>query len=224
MTKGFIMVTLLVLFFPDNKMKNNWDNVKLTNSIEDYQNYLINNPETPHIKEITDSLRIFWERINIRRPHNNSLGLNNFRLLINYEGRLLFEHSPIEKGYLKVKIINSIINTPYVETRIIELDTLGTFEVSKGTVDIATDIELSPDIYSSIIQLVKDSFIELRNYYSNKIWEKNLDELNPIQLEIIEREVPINIRFETYNTQLKPGPPLLKFWPDSLIIKEFECQ
>lgn len=224
MTKGFIMVTLLVLFFPDNKMKNNWDNVKLTNSIEDYQNYLINNPETPHIKEITDSLRIFWERINIRRPHNNSLERNNFRLLINYEGRLLFEHSPIEKGYLKVKIINSIINTAYVETRIIELDTLGTFEVSKGTVDIATDIELSPDIYSSIIQLVKDSFIELRNYYSNKIWEKNLDELNPIQLEIIEREVPINIRFETYNTKLKPGPPLLKFWPDSLIIKEFECQ
>ncbi len=63
-------------------------------TIENYQNYLIENPKTPFLITITDSLRQMWDRENIKNYHcfcycNCIEIIANSRDKIYLEGKLL---------------------------------------------------------------------------------------------------------------------------------------
>lgn len=77
-----IMTSILIAIFIIVSCKNQdsnsvWLEIRNSNSIEKYQDFLIQNPETKYLKEITDSLRLFWRRESLRDlehyRHRNNL-------------------------------------------------------------------------------------------------------------------------------------------------------
>ncbi len=227
MKYSFTLFLTLVILNSCSLSKSNgeWTKVKQTCTKETYQDFLIKYPRTRHLKEITDSLRVFWKRYNESLYHAHGHG-NCIRLLINSEGMLLFRSTPINRAQLKDQIKKSILNPDRLESlpefKTVEIKDLGTFEVSKGIIEIGTDKKLNPKTYSIIIEIVKETFIEIRNDYSEKLWGKKVKELNQIEQNQIELIVPIRIRFESFDTNPPMPTPLPRhldheiFLPDSI--------
>lgn len=207
-----IFLTLFILNSCSLSNSNDeWKTVKQTCTTETYQDFLIKYPRTKHLKEITDSLRVFWKRHNESIAHSHCHG-NCIKLLINSEGMLLLNYKPIVKGQLKEYIKKSILNSDRLESlpefKTVEIKDLGTFEVSSGIIEIGTDKELKPKKYSLIIETVKEAFVEIRNDFSTKLWGKKINDLNQIEQNQIELIVPIRIRLESFDTNpAMPTPP-----------------
>jgi len=126
---------------------------------------------------------------------------------------------------MKEKIKYSILNPEDLpdlpDKEIVTIENLGDFEVSRGVIDIFTDKELKKELYSEAIELVKESFMEIRNDISMKLYGKDFKKLNQKQKENIETIMPIKIRFERYiaGPPEVPPPP-----PDSLLIDDIEME
>jgi len=221
-----LVISLILISCKAQDSKHEWNEIKKSGSVEKYQDYLIKYPQTKHLSEITDSLRNFWKEYAVENWHYDCFG-NCLILLINKNGELLFENKQVDENDLKEKIKYSILNPEYSENlpekEPVLTENLGEFMVSRGMIDIIADKELNVKKYSQIIKLVKESFIEMREWYSNEIFGKpfkNLDEKQKKDIEII---VPMRIRFERYlpvPKDIPPPPPRPsaheKYWPDSL--------
>ena len=212
---NYIFILCIIILSSCNREKsgNEWLTVKNTRSINSYQNFLIDNPQTKYLPEITDSLRIFWERYYYTHMNHDCFG-NCLTLLINQNGQLLFESKPIHNNELKEVIKYSITNPDELidlpEKKIVTIHKFGDFYVSRGVIDISTDKNLDPKIYSEIIGIVRQGFLELQNECSLKLYGKKLSKLNDKQKSTIDSIMPISMRFERYVPEpptLPPSPP-----------------
>ena len=182
-------------------------------SIASYQDFLIKNPETPFIIEITDTLRQLWDRENIKNYHCfcNS---NCIELLINSDNELLLDGEKIKIQDLKELILYSIENPDnkqnLPEKEIIKSE-FGTFVRSKGIIDIITK-NINSKFYSETIIAVKSAFVEIRKEWAKYFYDTDYDDLNKKCKEKIDKLIPVRIRFERYmpwNLRL-PLPPSQK--------------
>ncbi len=207
-----ILFCLFVLFLIINS--GNCQEMKpllLESSIKNYQKYLLDNPRTPHLKEITDSLRLMWDRQNIKNFHTfcNS---NCLEVFMNSKDKILFEEKEIDKSELKELIYYSIKNPnnrqDLPEKRIVKTDLFGDFYCSTGVVDIITN-DANPELYSDIIVLVKDAFMEIRKEWARYMYSQDYLTLSERIKKDIDIIIPIKIRFERYmpwNLRLPPLP------------------
>ncbi len=200
----------------ENRNEDGWAKVRKSCSIEEYQEYLIENPNTIHLNEIVDSLKIFWEKENFKRikefGHTDCYG-NCLTLKILSENHIEFNNQSIKREELKETIKYSIINPDYLpnlpETETITIPSIGDVSKSKGFIDIISENSFEKETYSEIIEIVKRSFLEIRNDWSFAIFNKRLEILESKEKEIIEQIVPMNIRFERLNIKEfeEPLPP-----------------
>lgn len=182
-------------------------------SIKSYQNFLIKNPETQLIIQITDSLRQLWDRENIKNYYCfcNS---NCIELFINSDNELLLKGEKIKIQDLKELILYSIENPNnkqnLPEKEIIKSE-FGAFVRSKGMIDIITK-NIDPKLYTEIIIEAKSAFFEIRKEWAKYFYDTEYDDLNKKYKEKIDKLIPIRIRFERYmpwNLRL-PLPPSQK--------------
>jgi hypothetical protein len=182
-----------------------WIEIRKSNSIEKYQDYLIENPQTKYLKEITDSLRLFWIKNASKNLSHYNHG-NNINIDLN-NGLISFDGFLIEKSKLSDTLKYSIQN-PYnlpglPEKDIIKIDGVGEFEFSLAIIDIRSEQDVNPKLYSEIINIVIKDFSDFRDFYSLNIYGKKFKDLNIGQKETIQKIVPLNIRFE----KTRPVPP-----------------
>jgi len=194
-----------------------WFEIKESCSIDAYQDYLIKYPQTSHLPEIIDSLKVFWRKEIIETGRNDCHG-NCLTLLINKNGQLLYEGKFVTEDELKKEIKYAILNPdnlPHLpDKKTISIEKLGNFMVSSALVDIGTDNQIGPQLFSDLILSVKSCFIEIREEYANKLFGKELDKLSTIDRKNIEKIVPIRIMFERY---VLP-PDVSPLPPDSIVI------
>jgi hypothetical protein len=200
----------------ENRIEDGWAKVRKSCSIEEYQEYLIENPNTIHLIEIVDSLKIFWEEKNnkiiLEGGHTDCYG-NCLTLKIMNENHIEFNNQSIKREELKETIKYSIINPEYLpnlpDKETLTIPSIGDVVKSKGVIDIISENSFEKETYSEIIEIVKRSFLEIRNDLSFAIFNKRLEILENKEKEIIEQIVPMNIRFERLNIKEfeEPLPP-----------------
>jgi len=217
--KRLTIVILSMLCFEsciENRIEDGWAKIRKSCSIEEYQEYLIENPNSIHLNEIVDSLKIYWEKRNFERiiefGQTDCYG-NCLTLKIMNDNQIEFNNQRIKREELKETIKFSIINPDYLpnlpETEIITIPSIGDVSKSKGFIDIISESGFEKETYSEIIEIVKNSFFEIRNDWSFAIFKNSFERLENKEKEIIEQIVPMNIRFERLNFKEfeKPLPP-----------------
>lgn len=177
-----------------------WRKVKNTHSIEKYQNYLINHPQTVHSLEIRDSLRVFWDRY--AREHWNQCdwAINTLTLIVDKQGQYFLNDNKIDKSKLLDNIEYSVSN-PFNSVLLpskkeVEIEDLGIFEVSRGVLNITVDRELDTQAYSDLLIILRKSYQRMRDECAIHLYERSLEELNMAQRANIETIVPMRIRIE----------------------------
>jgi hypothetical protein len=200
----------------ENRIEDGWAKVRKNCSIEEYQEYLLENPNSVHLKEIIDSLRIFWEERNYKiiseGGHIDCFG-NCLTLRIMKNNQIEFGNQITEKEQLEEKIKYSILNPENLpnlpEKELITILEIGNVLKSKGFIDIISEDGFDNVTYSEIIGIAKKSFWEIRNENAIAIYNKGYEKLEKQEKEIIEQIVPLNIRFERmiFKEFEEPLPP-----------------
>ena len=120
-----ILIAILIIVSCKNQVANSdWYEIRNSNSIEKYQDFLIQNPETKYLKEIADSLRLFWHRESLK-DFEHYKHRNNLIIEIKND-QLRFDDSIIEKEKLADTLKYSIKNphdwTDFAEKVIVEIE------------------------------------------------------------------------------------------------------
>lgn len=183
----------------------------LDRSIENYQNYLIENPTSPHIISITDSLRQMWDTKNIKNFHCFCY-CNCIDLLVNSKNEIKLENKKVSITELKDALVVAIDNPENLqnlpEKEIIKPEYFGDFVRSKGIVDILTQ-NANPEFYSKIIEITKSAFDEIRERWAKYFFDKDYFNLDEDLKGKLDDLLPYKIRFERYmpsNLRLPPPP------------------
>lgn len=200
----------------ENRIEIGWAKARKSCSIEEYQEYLIENPNSVHLKEIIDSLRIFWEERNYNKisesGHTDCFG-NCLTLRIMKNNQIEFDNKKAEKEQLEKEIKYSLSNPDDLpnlpEKELITIPEIGNALKSKGFLDIISEDGFEKVTYTEIIKIAKKSFEGIRNEWSVAIYNKSFEKLENQEKEIIKQIVPMNIRFErlNFNEYEEPLPP-----------------
>ncbi len=180
-------------------------------TIENYQNYLIVNPETPFLITITDSLRQMWDRENIKIYHCFCY-CNCLEIIVNSKDKIYLEGKLLGINQLQDSLEYSFRNPdwhqdlPEIET-IITKD-FGPVNRSKGIIDIITK-NIDSASYSRIIEDAKQVFLTERQFFAKLIYAKNYEDLSKEIKSEIDTLFPFRIRFERYIPEKLrlPNPP-----------------
>ncbi|MFV0507054.1 MAG: hypothetical protein ACK5L5_10180 [Bacteroidales bacterium] len=197
----WIAVCFFILFScKKDSLEKNWLKTRKTNSIERYQNYLVNNPQTIHSLEIRDSLRIFWERYAKKQWGQCDWQVNTLILSIDKDGTILFENEEVKKNKLSDKLEYSISN-PFNSIHLpfkheVDIEEIGEVDVSLGVINVISDRGLDNQQYAEIILLLRACYQKMRNECAMHLYEKPLSELSKREKKNIETIVPMRLRLE----------------------------
>jgi hypothetical protein len=214
-----ILVVFVIVSCSSNSKDKNWELVKSSRSISEYQNFLISNPETDHFIEAIDSLKILWKRKveleGCQYGHGNTI-----QLLINKEDMIYFNREFVKVQDLSEKVRYAISNPDQIEslpeTKQVEIEGLGNWEQSRGLVDIKSDSLINKDFYSKVLKQVIKGFYLMRNDLAIKKYGIEYAKNDSKIKDIINQAIPIKIRFERY---IIP-PDLRPIGNDSIIIQD----
>lgn len=213
--KHIYYILIFLLIFTKDVNCQDIETIVGSKTIENYQKFLIENPCSPLIISITDSLRQMWDRQNIENYHCycNS---NCIEILVNSKNEIRFENKDINISNLKESLIYAIENPNnkqnLPEKEIIKSKFFGDIVRSKGIVDIMTS-DVTPEFYSEIIVVVESAFIEIRVKWAKYFFAKDNIILDKQSKEELNKLLPFRIRFERYipgNLRL-PYPPAQKY-------------
>ncbi len=202
MKKTSAILALLIIISCSQKTNNNdWELIRKSESITEYQDYLIANPETENLSEAIDSLRYLWKKNleldNYHHSHDNAISL-----LINSENQILFNREPTTITELENKVKYVISNPDYLahlpETKSIEINDFGIYEQSKGIIDIKSDNLTEIEFYSKVLKHVINGFHLIRNDLSLRKYGIEYEKLNTEIKDYINQAIPIRIRFERH--------------------------
>jgi len=195
-----IFIITLILFGLYKLEGQNIESSIRKQTIIDFQEYLIENPKTPDIIKITDSLRVLWDKENLINYHSFCL-CNCLRLYINPNNELLLNGEPIDTTELKNKLYQYIrikgYNTTCPEPEIYKSDYFGAIYRTKGTIDLIS-YNASSEFYSEILEIAKSVFHEIRNELAVFFYNIDYQLLSKEKQVELDKLTPIRIRFERY--------------------------
>ncbi len=215
-----LLILMLTFFGFYNLESQNIKNSIRKQTILQYQEYLIENPWSRDILEITDTLRALWDKENLENYHSFCL-CNCIGLYINPLNELLLNGEHIDTIRLKDKLYQFIKiegnSTQCPEPEIYKSDYFGAVYRTKGTIDIISQ-NASPEFYSEIIEIAKSVFHDIRNEWAMFFYNTNYQFLSQEKQIEIDKLTPIRITFERYMPyRLRlPFPPAPKFFEEVL--------
>ena len=196
-----LLLTITFIFFGFYFLKSqSIENSIRKQTIENFQDYLIENPWSPEIIEITDTLRALWDKENLENYHSFCL-CNCISLYINPLNELLLNGEPIDTIRLKDELYQFIkhegYSPPCPEPEIYNSDYFGAVYRTKGTIDLISQ-NANPEFYSEIIEIAKSVFHEIRNEWAVFFYKTDYHQLTTEEQLEIDKLTPIRIRFERY--------------------------
>ena len=191
---------LFALCFTSISKAQNIDTIRNSSSLNLYQDYLIEHPETRFLTEFTDSLREMWDSINKINYHKFNHP-NHLVIYLNYSNQILFRDEIVKLKDLEEILyfsINNQQNNDFLpEKEDVNSDLFGVTSRSKATVNIITS-NANPDFYAEIIKIVKNAFDRARDYSLHLSYGKNYEELIESQKNEVNQLFPYRINFESF--------------------------
>lgn len=123
---------------------------------------------------------------------------NIMNILVSKSDRLMVNGRPMEISELKEEVKEFMTphfpdNSTFPETKVEEINMLGSIHTSKGVISLKNDRGTSYDMYIQVQDKIALAFTELRNDLSNKQFGKQYKDLNEGQANAINEAIPVPV-------------------------------
>lgn len=208
----YMFLVLFISFSCSGSVEEGWTEIKDSQSIKEYQDYLINHPQTVHASEIRSGLKQLWEQYAAEQWAQCNWERNTLILSIDKDGQIFFENEKIEKTALSDKIEYALSN-PYnsiflPDKEELDVEGLEAIAVSRGVINVNADKDVDSQEYAGVIMLLRRSYERMRNECAMHLYEKPLKELTKAEKKNIEAIVPMRIRLECYVEKISQASSL----------------
>ncbi len=132
----------------------------------------------------------------VKPPDINERNIMN--ILVSKSDRLMVNGRPLEISELKEEVKEFMTphfpdDARFPETKLEEIDLLGSIHTSKGVISLKNDRGTSYDMYIQVQDKIAQAFTDLRNDLSNKQFGKLYKDLSESQANAINEAIPVPV-------------------------------